>query len=173
MNGKAAIVPVALLLAVFDGILDRADGGEPEAEGDAFVARLVHPDRQATEVLRLFEGARWSDPAAALAGWKQRNGNSVPIGKPAEAVIALFNPEMAAEWRALDGAEFRVGLDPTNGGLEWCALIPRDDGTVAAAVTAMRLTYPDDRPLAVDGKQLPVARLAVRGCRWRAMSERP
>jgi hypothetical protein len=163
MNGKAAIVAFAVLLIAVGGIVDRADCGEPETEGDAFVARLVHPDRQAAEVLRLFAGARWSDPAAALAAWKQNAGNAVAISKPAEAVIAFFNSEMAAEWRALDGAEIRVEVDATTGGLEWLAIVPRDDGTVAAGVTAMRLTYPDDRPLAVDGHELPVARLGRPG----------
>jgi hypothetical protein len=163
MSGKAAILGFALLLVALGGGIDRVYSGEPKAEETAFVARLVHPDRQAAEVLRLFEGARWGDPAATLAAWKQRTGNVAPIGKPAEALIALFNPEMAVEWRAFDDAEIRVGLDPKTGGLEWLAIVPRDDGTVAAGVTAMRLTYPDDRPLAVEGQELPVARLGRSG----------
>src|SRR5215472_2019847 len=50
------------------GIAPVAVGGSPETSLDekaAVVVRLVHPDRQAAEVLRLFEGSRSSHPAAA------------------------------------------------------------------------------------------------------------
>ncbi len=163
MNGKTAIGRVALLLAGFGGLTERAGGGELDARPDALVVRLVHPDRQAAELLRLFDGARWSDPAAALAAWNQRTDNAVPISKPAEAVIALFNREMAAEWRAFDAAELRVNVNASTGGLKWFAIVRRDDGTLAAAITAMRLTYPEDRPLEIDGRERPVARLGRSG----------
>jgi hypothetical protein len=162
MDGKVRSLPLALVISVLGAVRGGAAGGEPASESEAFVARLVHPDRQAAEVLRLFEGARWRDPAAALAGWKQQKPDA-GLGKPIEAVIALFNSEMAQEWRSFDHAEIRIGLEPANGALGWFALIPRDDGTVAAGVTAMRLTYPDDRPLAVDGREVPVARLGRSG----------
>ncbi len=136
---------------------------EPPKPAEALVVRLIHPDRQAAEVLRLFEGARWSDPAAALAAWKQAASGSSPLGKPAEAIIALLNPEMTSEWRALDGAEVRIAFDATTGRLGWFALIPSDDGTLAAGITASRLTNPDDRPIAVEGRELPVARLGKSG----------
>jgi hypothetical protein len=163
MSSLRGIVRLGLVLAVLVGIRGIAAGGEPASEGDALVARLVHPDRQAAEVLRLFEGARWSDPASALAAWKQEARGVVPLGKPAEALIALFNPEMVAEWRAFDGAEIHLAADPSSGDLGWFAFVPRDDGTVAAGITAMRLTYPDDKPLVVDGRDLPVAQLGRSG----------
>jgi hypothetical protein len=156
--------PSFALLFVFCGICGQdTSGGEPGPGGAALVVRLVRPDRQASEVLRLFEGARWGDPAAALAAWKQRTGGAAPISKPTEAVIALFNPEMATEWRAFDGAEARFEVDPTTGGLQWFATVLRDDGTLAAGLTAMRLTYPEERPLAIDGRERPVARLGRPG----------
>ncbi len=70
---------------------------------------------------------------------------------------------MTAEWGALDGAEVRLRLDPATGGLEWFVVIPRDDGTLAAGITSMRLTYPEDRPISIDGKDRPVARLGRSG----------
>src|SRR5262249_37397721 len=139
MSSMRGVVRVALALAVLGGSRGRAGEGESTAGGEVFVARLVRPDRQAAEMLRLFQGARWSDPAAALAAWKQGTRDAVSLGKPAEAVIALFNPEMIAEWRALDGAELRIGLEHATGELGWLAILPRDDGTVAAGITAMRL----------------------------------
>ena len=45
--------------------------GEPSEKGMPLLVRLVHPDRQAAEFLRLFEGSRTTSPAAALATWKQ------------------------------------------------------------------------------------------------------
>ncbi len=149
------------------GMLVRAAvAGDGDAEKKAaFVARVVHPDRQAAEVLRLFDGARWPDPAAALAAWKQARagGPDVPMNKPAEAVIAMFNPEMVREWRAFDGAEVRVDVQPAGGRLEWFARVPHDDGVLAAGVTAMRLSYPEDRPLTIGGREHPVARLSRSG----------
>jgi hypothetical protein len=162
MDGKSFVGRLVAILVVVGGMIGRASAGEMPADAEALVVRLVHPDRQAAEVLRLFDGARWSDPAAALAGWKQRMQDPV-LSKPIEAMIALFNPEMALEWRALDDAEIRISLDPTTGELGWLALVPRDDGTLAAGITAMRLTYPDDRPIVVEGHDLPVARLSRSG----------
>jgi hypothetical protein len=156
------VVRLATFLTAIVGIIGPAKGGEPAGLGEAFVVRLVRPDRQAQEVLRLFEGARWSDPAAALAAWKQRAPDA-DLGKPAEALIALFNPEMAREWRCLDDAEVRIVPERASGELGWFAVIPRDDGTLAAGITSMHLTYPDDRPIAVDGAMEPVARLGRSG----------
>ena len=162
MDGNVRILQVVAVISVLGILPWRAAGGEPTSPDEAFVARLVHPERQADEVLRLFRGARWSDPAAALAAWKTQRPDA-GLGKLAEAVIALFNPEMAREWRSLDKAEIRIGLDAGTGELGWSGFIPRDDGTVAAGIIAMRLTYPDDRPLAVDGREFAVARLGHSG----------
>lgn len=162
MDGGRLVGRTTGLLVIACGMLGRAAGGEPRVPGEAFAARLIRPERQAAEVMRLFEGARWSDPAAALAAWKAQHPDT-GLGKPVEALIAVFNPEMAHEWRALDDAEIRVGLDPATGQPGWLALIPRDDGAVAAGITAMRLTYPDDGPVVVDGQAFPVARLGRSG----------
>src|SRR5690348_1695363 len=86
MDGKVRVVTLAIVHLVLGGLPRLAAGGEPATEGEVLVARLVHPDRQAAEVLRLFEGARWSDPAAALAAWKQQSPES-GLSKPLEAVI--------------------------------------------------------------------------------------
>ena len=161
-TGRAGSMRGLARVAAVVGMFGTAIAGDPASEGDVLLARLVHPDRQAQEVLKLFEGARWRDPAAALADWKRRSPAN-GLGKEVEAVIALFNPEMAREWSCLDEAELRVGVEPATGALGWSVLIPRDDGTLAAAVTAMQLTDPDDRPLAIQGNTVPVARLGRSG----------
>ena len=79
-------------------------------------------------------------PAAALAGWKRATRGSGQLGKPLEAVIAMFNPEMAEEWRVMHDAELHFDLGAADGKVRWYAVVPRDDGTLSAAVTAMRLT---------------------------------
>lgn len=162
MDGGRIVGPAVVLVGMACGILGRAAGGEPGSDGEALAVRLIHPDRQAAEILHLFDGARWRDPAAALAAWKHRHPDS-GLGKPAEAVIALFNPEMADECRALDDAEIRVEIDRATGAAGWFVVVPHDDGTVAAGITAMRLTNPDDRPLTVDGRAIPVARVGRSG----------
>lgn len=167
MAGRQACVRLAMIAVAAAGLLGRravaGDGVDPWA---AFVVRVVHPDRQAAEVIRLFEGARWADPAAALAAWKQARPAAAdrPINKPAEAIIAMFNREMVSEWRAFDGAELRVAVGVDGGALHWFARVPHDDdGILTAGITAMRLTYPEDRPIAVGGREHPVARLGRSG----------
>lgn len=167
MRGRKEIARLGMVAAFALGVCGRAgvagNGVEPRA---AFVARLVHPDRQAAEVIRLFEGARWPDPAAALAAWKQARPVAAdrPINKPAEAMIAMFNREMVPEWRAFDGAELRFAVGADGGSLHWLARVPHDnDGILAAAITAMRLTYPEDQAIIVDGREYPVAHLSRSG----------
>ena len=78
-----------------------ADDTATSETKDAPVIRLIHPECQATQVLKLFEGSRVPHPAAALAAWKTaaaQQGDA--LGKTLEAVIAFFNPEMANEWAA-------------------------------------------------------------------------
>ena len=136
--------------------------GQPPDE-EAVVIRLVHPDHQAAEVLRLFEGGRAANPAAALAAWKEANPGRSPLGKPLEALIALANPEMVREWRAWHEAELHLDLDPADGSPRWFAVVPRDDGTMACALTAMRLTYPEEQLLEKKGAEISVARLGRSG----------
>ncbi|MHB1558644.1 MAG: hypothetical protein ACYC61_14395 [Isosphaeraceae bacterium] len=167
MRGRGTIARLGMMAVAVAGLLSRravaGDGVDPWA---AFVVRVVHPDRQAAEVIRLFEGARWADPAAALAVWKQAQPASPdrPMNKPAEAIIAMFNREMVPEWRAFDGAELRIAVGADGGALHWFARVPHDDdGVLGAGITAMRLTYPEDRPIAVGGREHPVARLGRSG----------
>jgi hypothetical protein len=137
-------------------------GSEPP--GDAMVVRLVHPDRQASRILALFEGTRAAHPAAALAAWKTATRDPGSLGKPLEAVIAFFNPEMAPEWRVLHNAKIHLNPDPTGGGVRWFAVVPRDDGTVGAAITAARLSDGADEPALVDrGVRHDVKRLGRPG----------
>ena len=139
-------------------------GGEAPAAGDALVVRLVHPDRQALEMLKSFAGARVAHPAAALAAWKRSARDPNLLGKTVEAVVTMFNPEMAAEWRVLHEAEVRIDVGATDGTAHWYAIVPGDDGTVSAAVTAMRMTDgTTEKPVRLAGKEIAVERLGPAG----------
>ena len=141
-----------------------ASHGELRAGDDTLVMRLVHPDQQAARVLSLFEGARAPHPAAALAAWKRATRDPGQLGKPLEAVIALFNPEMVPEWRVMHEAELHVDLGSPDGKPRWYALVPRDDGTLAAAITAARLTDgAEEAPAGQEGTEAPVQRLGPPG----------
>ncbi len=137
-----------------------AAAGEPAAP-DPVVIRLMQPDAQARRVLALFDGARLPHPAAALAAWKRAGGDG--LGKPVEALITLFNPEMASEWRAFNGA--RVWIDPNAPALRWRILVPHDDdGAVAALCMTARLSGgAEAEPLALRGRTLSVGRTAGPG----------
>ena len=103
-------------------------------------------------------------PAAALAAWKSAGGPPRELGKPLEALIACFNPEMSGEWRVLDGARLAVNLDEGRGVPSWHALVPRDDGTIAAAVAAMRLSDgASEAPVDFAGNRIAVERLGRPG----------
>ncbi len=128
---------MALAVAATAGLAD-----EPPAEDDppAVVLRVVHPEKQLARMLKLFEGSRAPHPAAALAAWRRATDSHETLSKPAQALIALFNPAMISELRLLDEmvAELSTGKGPE--GWSWWAAIPHDDGTLAALATAMALT---------------------------------
>ncbi len=163
MKQSTSRIALGVILIIWSGRLSGEAWGAPTEGGEPFTVRLVHPDRQVAEILRLFEGSRAASPAAVLTAWKQSTQDTGRLGKPLEAVIAMFNPEMVREWRILDHAELRLDLDPASGSPRWFAIVPHDDGTLAAAVTASRLTYPDDEPLRDQGRELTVARLGRSG----------
>ena len=161
-RSRSQLVLGVILISLSVRLSDEAWGAPPEG-GEPFTVRLVHPERQAAEVIRLFEGARAANPAAALAAWKQSTHDPGQLGKPLEAVIAMFNPEMVREWKILDAAELRLDFDPVSGSTRWFVIVPHDDGTLAAGITASRLTYPDDEPLRDEGRELTLARLGRSG----------
>ena len=114
---KDRILPrwTLLLTGIGSSLLIGADHVGSPTTSDAVVMRLVHPEKQAALVLRLFEGACVPHPAAALSAWKRSTRDPGRLGKPLEAVIALFNPEMAPEWRVLDDAELRLDFSAADG----------------------------------------------------------
>jgi hypothetical protein len=155
---------LAGLLAIFPGMVRGDVRASDAVQGDILVVRLVHPDGQAVAVLKLFDGARVSHPAAALASWKAAARPPLELGKPLEALIASFNPEMASEWHVVHGARLAVNWDAAHGRLAWYALVPRDDGTIAAAVAATRLSEgASETSLDFAGKHVAVERLGRPG----------
>jgi len=164
---KARFPAYAFSIAVVVGIAVPSNVrvlGAPVEPGEALTVRLVHPERQAARVLSLFEGARSPHPAAALAAWKRATRDRGQLGKPLEAVISFFNPEMIPEWRVMDGAQIGVDLSDLDGKPRWFGVVPRDDGTLSAAITAQRLTNgSQEAPLTVDGRGFLVERLGAAG----------
>lgn len=92
-----------------------AEEAARSALAEPIVIRLVHPERQAAAILRLFDGCTAPHPAAALAAWKQSTTGPGQLGKTGEALIACFNPEMVREWSVLDGASLQIGIDAGSG----------------------------------------------------------
>jgi hypothetical protein len=131
---------------------------DPGPAPPAVTIRLVHPGEQGERLLKLFEGARAPNPAAALAGYKRARGGDTGLDKPLDAAISALNPGMIAELRTLDDATLALGW-AAGGRAAWNAAVPHDDGTFAAFATAGVLTDgASDPPL--DG--LPVDRLGPR-----------
>jgi len=137
-----AIQVCGALIAALLGLELRADALELErtTSGKPIVIRFIHPDRQAAAVLRLFEGCPAPHPAAALAAWKRASRDPDQLGKPVEAVVSFFNPEMIQEWSVFHDAQLQLGLDPKTGSARWLFTVPGDDGTIAALITALRLS---------------------------------
>ena len=164
---KSRFVAYAFSIAMAVGIGASSQFGVLGAsteQGDALTITLVHPDRQAARVLTLFEGARSPHPAAALAGWKRATRDPNQLGKPLEAVISFFNPEMTPEWRVMDGTQIGFNVSAADGKPRWYAVVPRDDGTLSAGITAQRLTSGSpDLLLTVEGRGQSVERLGPIG----------
>src|SRR5262249_18448150 len=88
------------------------------------------------------------------------------LGRPLEAAIAAFNPEMVPELKALDDARVEFTVPEEFERFEWQATLPRDDGAFAALVTALSLTdggmEPPQGDWLVDRLGPPGAPLAAR-----------
>jgi hypothetical protein len=144
IGGLFAVGVVSLLVAAGNATADLP------SEPDAIVVRIVHPDRQAAQLIKLFEGSPAPHPAAALAAWKRATRDPTQLGKTLEAAIALANPEMVPEWKIFHDAELHMNLAADNGALRWHFIAPGDDGTAASMITAFRLSDLEDAP-AIDG----------------------
>lgn len=146
-NGRANLMRWSVFSLAAASTLCGFAAEEPTAvDPPAILVRAVHPDQQARAVLRLFEGARAPNPAAAMAAWRRATADINQVGKPLQAVAAIFNPEMIDEWKAFDGVELAVGFDPKDGKPQWRVTAPEDDGALAALVTSLRLSGGEDEP---------------------------
>jgi hypothetical protein len=149
MKWIAAGLALALIVPVV-----RLDADEPlrrEAPARITVS-FVHPERQAAAVLRLFEGSRAAHPASALVAWKHATHNPQQLGKRLEAVISFFNPEMVREWAVFHETRLELDLGASTAGPRFRLFVPRDDGTLAALLTALRLSGGSSEPPLESGK---------------------
>jgi hypothetical protein len=162
-----------VVLAVLQALVgSRVQGGESPG-GPEVVFRLIRPDRQAATALRLFEDCRAPHPAAALAAWKRATRDRNQLGKPLEAVISFFNPEMVREWHVMHEAKLQLGLDPDTGKPRWSLVVPHDDGTIAALVTSLRLSGGNEEaPMVIEEHRIAVERLGGPGATVAARSQR-
>lgn len=119
-------------------LVTAADPAPVVAPPPALSIRAIHPDRQLAELLRLFDGSRAAHPAAALSAWRRATGRHDGLSKAAQAALAALNPEMVPELRVLDGAEVDLWFQGPQ--RAWYALIPHDDGSLAALAAALALT---------------------------------
>ena len=124
-----------LFLSFFGEKTPPAAGTPPPA----LTIRILHPDLQGASVIRLFEGSRAANPAEALAAWRHAT-TTMGLGKRREALISVFNPAMVRELKIFEGARFNFRVDPESGAMRWQAVMPEDDGTLAALATAVALT---------------------------------
>ena len=107
MKQSTSRIALGVILIIWSGRLSGEAWGAPTEGGEPFTVRLVHPDRQVAEILRLFEGSR-GQSRGGLDRLEAVDPGHGRLGKPLEAVIAMFNPEMVREWRILD----RRGASP-------------------------------------------------------------
>ncbi|WP_422925016.1 hypothetical protein [Singulisphaera sp. PoT] len=128
-------IPLTLLVGVL-----AAGGARADDPTGAVTIRWVRPDVQLERAIALFQGTRAANPAAALAAWRFATQDVRGLGKPLEALISLFNPEMVREFKSLDQAKVGIGIDSETGNIRWYAVAPNDDGNLAALVTALILT---------------------------------
>jgi hypothetical protein len=115
--------------------------GEPtpaDVTHEALRVEVVRPDRVCERLIDLFQGTRAAHPAAALAAWKQATGRH--LAKRTEALIALVNPAMVRELATFDGSSAVIRFERAGARVRWHAVVPHDDGSLAALATALVLT---------------------------------
>lgn len=147
-------------LWLFAGLCAAAPTGDgPSAKvlpdrADLEVA-VDRPEAFCNGVLALFTAERYPSPAAAIAAWKRASGGSCPLPKAWEAGLVTINPEMAREWRCLDGGTFELrwagGSAP--GAPRWRVRLPKAGDSGEAMLTALALT--------LSGKPIPAADTTV------------
>ena len=115
---------------------------EPAAPDDPIVVHLIHPDRQAATIRAdLSKDVPLPTPSGRTGGLEAAPcADPDQLGKPLEAVIAFFNPEMVREWSAFHDTRLLLGFDPATGSGRWRLAVPGDDGSLAALITALRLS---------------------------------
>ena len=70
-------------------------------------------------------------------------------------------------------AKLQLGLDPDTGKPRWSLVVPRDDGTIAALVTSLRLSGGNEEaPLEIEEQRIAVQRLGGPGAAVAAQSRR-
>jgi hypothetical protein len=134
--GKAIVAVLAVALTAGRAPARADDAPAP----GALTVRGVRPEEQGERLLGLFRGARAPDPAAALAAWKHATAGRASLGKPLEAAIAVLNRPMLTELRNLHGARLDLGFEAGTGRVRWRAVVPGDDGSIAALASALALT---------------------------------
>ncbi len=113
---------------------------EEPASPPSIRIRLDRPGEQLRDLIGLFDEAKAPHPAAALAVWKRADPGRNRLSKPLGGLIAALNPRMVGELKSLEGAEVSIRFDPASGQPTWSAILPNDDGTVAALATAFVLS---------------------------------
>ena len=147
---------------LFAGACGDAAGAVPmRATSSSSGSSTRNSKRRPLEALRMRTGE------APCRGARFLESDGPAAARPGEATRGVdrsFNPEMALEWQVMHGAKLVANWDPARGRPTWYALVPRDDGTIAAAVTAGRLSDGvADTPLNVDGNQIAVEKLGRPG----------
>ena len=136
---------IAACVALLAGLLlmePRASAIEFEqaTSDEPIVVRLIHPIGRPPRCFACLRDVPRHTPQRrrGLEAVKSRDPNQ--LGKPLEAVISFFNPEMVREWSVFHEARFQLGFDPETGSGRWRLTVPGDDGTLARLITALRLS---------------------------------
>lgn len=162
MNKFWGVAGCGILFLLWASQESGAARGAPLDENGPLIVRLVHPDRQATELLRLFEGSRGQPRCGTgdLEAVESELGLARQAARGGDRDLQPgYGPGVADPRRA----QLQLGFDPDDGAPRWFAIVPDDDGTVSAAITAARLANPDDEPLREGGRETSVARLGRSG----------
>jgi hypothetical protein len=119
---------------------------KPSPEEPALWIRFVQLKDVWEHVLDLFKQSPYSGPAQAVTA--ARASGIAPGGgnKTIEAVLSLFNPEMASNLGSLEKSVFSLEPNVLNKRIDWRFGVLNDDGTFDALVTALALDQSTSEP---------------------------
>lgn len=145
-NFFESLFPSVLLFIFLQPVQVSGQVINPSTDEPALWLRFVQLKDVWEHVLDLFNQSPYQSPAQAVAAAKASGIAPGGGNKTIEAVLSLFNPEMASNLGSLEKSVFSLEPNVLNKRIDWRFGVLHDDGTFDALVTALALDQSTSEP---------------------------